>query len=188
MRAIRPLLATLALSGITVTASALTPFVVQKFKVNGLQRVTLPTVLSYIPIHQGDLLTEKRSDAILRALYDTSFFADVDLKRQGAHTLVINVAERPTIGFIHIRGNKKIPSKQLQKVLDQLGIREGDVFDSANLSQITQGLKQEYFNLGRYNATVDAHVIKEPRNRVGIDVQINEGPTEIGRASCRERV
>lgn len=177
MRTIPKLLTTVVLATVTAVATAVTPFVVQQFKVIGLQRVTLPTVLSYLPIRQGDLLTEKRSDAIIRALYETGFFDNIQLKQHGQHTLVIDVSERPTIGFIHITGNKKIPSKQLQKVLDQLGIREGDVYDKSNLTEITQGLKQEYFNLGRYNAVIDTHIIKEPRNRVGIQVNIIEGPT-----------
>lgn len=177
MRTLPKMLSALALTSMTVVAPALTPFVVQKIEFVGLQRVSLPTAMSYLPIRQGDLLTEKRSDAIIRALYETSFFNDIRLQQKGRNTLVIKVSERPTIGFIRISGNNKIPSKQLQKVLDQLGIREGDVYDNASLTQITEGLKQEYFNLGRYNAKVDAHVIPEPRNRVGIVVNIIEGPT-----------
>ena len=56
----------------------------------------------------------------LRALYATGFFRDVELRRDG-DTLVVAVAERPSIESIDIKGNKDIKTEDLQKSLRNVG-------------------------------------------------------------------
>lgn len=174
----RLLLICLITFSIIQTGFAFTSFVVRRIEVKGLQRVSKNTVLNYLPVHIGEQFGDKQSVSVIDALYNTGFFSDVRLQRQG-RTLIVVVRERPTIGLLTITGNKSIPAKQLKKALKSLGIVEGLTFDSAKLKAITQGLKQEYDNLGRYAAKINTHVIKEPRNRVAIRIHVIEGPTAI---------
>lgn len=160
-------------------AFAATSFVVRKIRVEGLHRITLGTVLSYLPIKQGDTLTPSETSAIITSLYNTGFFSNVNLSRQG-NELVVQLVERPTIGNIKISGNKKIPTKKLQEVLKNIGIEEGNVFDRSILEGLQESLQQQYVSLGNYNAKVTTRVTQESRNRVGIDINIYEGgPAKI---------
>lgn len=157
------------------TVFAASSFVVRHIRVEGLHRVSQATVFSYLPIHLGQRLHTKDSTAILRSLYKTGFFDNVRLGRHGS-TLIIQVHERPTIALVSIHGNHKIKTKVLRKALSKLNIIVGDVYDSASLNAIKQGLKQEYDRLGYYAARIETRAVKESRNRVAIHINITEGP------------
>lgn len=149
-------------------------FIVRQIRVQGLQRVSLSTVLNYLPIKQGQTLQPSETGQIVSALYATGFFTNVNLERQG-DTLIINVQERPTIGAVKITGNKKIPTKSIQKVLQNIGIQEGNVFDNSLLQGLQQSLQNEYISMGMFNAKVVTRAVPQSRNRVEIDIDINEG-------------
>lgn len=153
-------------------------FVVKRIQVEGLQRVPEQTVLEYVPIHVGQSLNPEDTSAIIDALYQTGFFSDVSLSRSG-DTLIISVQERSTIGLIKISGNKQIKTKDLLQALKQVGIAEGESYNQATISGMRQALLQQYYALGKYNATVETKVIQQPRDRVELDIHIYEG--EIAR-------
>ena len=92
------------------------------------------------------------------------------------NTLVVSVVERPTIGLVTIEGNKEFPDKQLYPILKQLGVAEGLSFDNSKINGITQGLREQYHQLGYYAAQVNTEVKPQPRNRVAIVIHIKEGP------------
>src|SRR6185295_5528004 len=69
-------------------------FRVGNIKVEGLQRISEGTVYNYLPVNIGDQLTPQRVREAIRALYNTGFFRDVQLRQQG-ETLVVVVLERP---------------------------------------------------------------------------------------------
>jgi outer membrane protein insertion porin family len=155
----------------TFAASA---FVVRNIEVQGLQRITASTVYNYLPIKTGQTLRPEKTSAIIKALYQTGFFEHIGLSRQG-NTLVIKVVERPTIGELKVTGNSVIPTDKLNTVMKGVGIAEGRVYDRAMLDKIKQGLLNQYYELGRYTARVDATVTPESRNRVIVKIDISEG-------------
>jgi outer membrane protein insertion porin family len=164
----------LALSMGLQIAHAMDAFKVKDIKVEGLQRIKLGTVLNYLPFDPGHTLTEAEAPEIIRALFATGFFDNVTLSQSG-NTLVIHVTERPTIGMIHSDGNKDVPKEQFEMVLKSAGLVEGEVFKRSTLSELTQALKQEYNNRGKYNTEVDVKVEPMPRNRVRVEINISEG-------------
>lgn len=149
-------------------------FVVRQIQVEGLQRTTPATVESYLPIHRGETLAPAKTAAILRALYKTGFFEHITLSRSG-NTLIIHVVERPTIGQLKITGNSVIPTEKLTTVMKALDVAEGRVYSPAVLDKIKQSLLNQYYSLGRYNATVKVDTTPMPRNRVAVQIQISEG-------------
>ncbi len=151
-------------------------FVVKNINVVGLQRIKLQTVLEYLPIRAGQTMTAEDTANIISALYQTGFFSDVSLARSG-NTLIIQVVERSTIGLIKLSGNKLVKTKDLLDALKQAGIAEGEAYDQATLSGMRQALLNQYYTIGRYNATVDTKVVPQSRNRVEVDIHIYEGHT-----------
>ena len=95
-------------------------FVVGDIRIEGLQRISEGTVYNYLPINIGDRLDQRRVSEALRALYDTKFFRDVEMRREGG-TLIIAVLERPSIESFEIKGNKDIKTEDLQKSLRNVG-------------------------------------------------------------------
>jgi len=154
--------------------AAFEPFVVSDIRIDGLTRIAQGTVLSYLPIEKGETLSDDKAQAAIRALYQTKFFSDVELDRQG-DILVIKVVERPAIAKLTLRGNKDIKEDDLRKGLKEIGLAEGETFDRLSLDRVQQELIRQYYNRGKYNVSVDPHVTQLDRNRVAIDIEIREG-------------
>ena len=112
-------------------------FTIKAINVEGLQRISKGTVYSYLPVKIGDELTTAESTKVIQDLYATSFFSNVALSRRG-NTLIIDLKELPVIGSIHLSGNKDIPTKQLMKVLTQIGFTEGHVYNQVFIKQMTE--------------------------------------------------
>ncbi len=92
--------ALILLASLSANALAFEPFVVSDIRIDGLTRIAQGTVLSYLPIEKGETLSDDKAQAAIRALYQTKFFSDVELDRQG-DILVIKVVERPAIAKPH---------------------------------------------------------------------------------------
>lgn len=149
-------------------------FVVQDIKVKGLQRVSLGTVLNYVPVQVGQEIEASDTPKIIRALYETGFFQSVTLERE-KNTLIIEVVERSTIGSMNVVGNKEIPSDKMKEILKELGLVNGRVFQRESLERLEKELRQAYSARGKYNAHITTKVTPMTENRVGIQVTISEG-------------
>jgi outer membrane protein insertion porin family len=149
-------------------------FVVGDIRLEGLQRISEGTVYNYLPINIGDRLDQRRVSEALRALYDTKFFRDVEMRREGG-TLVIAVLERPSIESFEIKGNKDIKTEDLQKSLRNVGLATGKTFDQSVLDEVKQYLTDQYFSRGKYAVRVDTKVEEVPGNKVKLTIDVNEG-------------
>jgi len=155
-------------------ASDASDFTVSNIEVDGLQRVSPGTVYNYLPVNIGDHLTGQRVREAIRALYQTGFFRDVQLRRDG-NTLIVVVLERPSIESFEITGNKDIKTEDLQKSLRNVGLAAGKTFDRSVLEDVTQYLTDQYFSRGKYAVRVTTHVEEASGNRVKIKIDIKEG-------------
>jgi len=149
-------------------------FVVKDIKVTGLQRVSMGTVLNYLPVQVGEEIGPEATPGIIRALYDTGFFQSVVLERDG-NTLIVQVVERATIGSVSVTGNKEIPADKMKDILKELGLVKGRVFQRASLERLEKEMKQAYNARGKYNARIESVVTPLAENRVDIRVTISEG-------------
>jgi outer membrane protein insertion porin family len=168
----------IAISGVTtVCAEDLldTPaFTIQSIRVEGLQRIPVATVYRLLPFEEGQTL---RADDIARAthdLYATGNFQDIGIYRQG-NSILVRVAERPSISEIELTGNKAITKEDLLAGLSRAGLAKGSVFKRATLERIQVELERQYVAQGRYGAQVTAEVVPQPRNRVAINIKVREG-------------
>jgi outer membrane protein insertion porin family len=149
-------------------------FTVGDIKVEGLQRVSEGTVYNYLPVNIGDTVTPQRVREAIRALYNTGFFRDVQIRRNNS-TLVVVVLERPSIESFEITGNKDIKTEDLQKSLRNVGLATGKTFDRSVLEDVKQYLTDQYFSRGKYGVRIDANVEEESGNRVKVKIDIKEG-------------
>ncbi len=149
-------------------------FIVRDIKVTGLQRVSLGTVLNYLPLQVGEEVNSSSTAPIIRALYDTGFFQSVVLERQG-NTLIIQVVERATIGEISVVGNQEIPDVKMKELLKELNLTKGRVYQRASLERLVKELKQAYNARGKYNARISSTVTPLTENRVSLHVTVSEG-------------
>jgi outer membrane protein insertion porin family len=139
-----------------------------------LNRIPIKTVLNYIPVHTGDHFDEAVSSQIIKSLYNTNFFADVQLDRVG-DTLVVAVTERSVISRIQITGNRQIKKEELLKLFKEAGQGVGEVYDESAIHSIKQTLQSQYSQLSYYNAQVNITPDATPKSGLTVNVSISEG-------------
>lgn len=170
------ILAALMLLASASIAHADDSFVVKKFQLEGLQRISDGTLFDYLPVNVGDTMDPARVQQAIRALYKTGFFRDVEMRRDG-DTLVILVRERPSIAHFIVTGNKLIKSEDLNKNLTKVGLVEGQIFNRVTMDGLIQDLYDQYYSHGHYGVTMKTTIKEVGDNRVDVTVAIAEGIT-----------
>lgn len=162
--------------GITLLAhhASAEPFQVSDIRVEGLQRISAGSVFAALPLAVGDTATPASLRQASRNLFNTGNFDDIQVGRDGS-VLVIIVAERPSISEINIDGNKAIETEALLDGLRGAGLAVGQVFQRSTLEGMQLELQRQYVQQGRYDAAIETDVIPEPRNRVSVNITIDEG-------------
>ena len=149
-------------------------FLVSDIRIIGLQRVSTGSIFNVIPISVGDRIDIRKSNDIVKSLFSTEQFDDIQIGKDG-NTLIITVAERPSISAIDISGNKALKTEQLLESLDGVGIKEGEVYKRSTLEKVKSELVRSYASNGRYGADVVITELPKPRNRLEINIEVDEG-------------
>jgi outer membrane protein insertion porin family len=149
-------------------------FTIEDIRVEGLQRISAGTVFNYLPVKVGDEMSDNDARGIIRSLYKSKYFNDVQVERQD-NVLVIKVQERPAISSIELVGNKDMDSGELLKSLREIGFGEGQVFEQAMLERVELELERQYFSRGKYGVAIESEVTPLSRNRVAIRITMAEG-------------
>ena len=159
---------------ISLNLNAFDEFLVSDIRIIGLQRVSTGSIFNVIPISVGDRIDIRKSNDIVRSLFSTEQFDDIQIGKDG-NTLIITVVERPSISLIEISGNKALKTEQLLESLDSVGIKEGEVYKRSTLEKVKSELVRSYASNGRYGADVEINEILKPRNRLEINIEVDEG-------------
>ena len=173
MKIFKCLISFLLLLNIT-TVLAFEEFIVNDIRIAGLQRVSTGSIFNTIPISVGDKIDDRKIVDITRALFATEQFDDIQIGRDG-NALIITVAERPSISSIDISGNSALKTEILLESFDGIGITEGQVYKRSTLERMKAELVRSYSSQGRYGAGVEIYETPQPRNRVSISIEIDEG-------------
>ncbi|MHB1144554.1 MAG: outer membrane protein assembly factor BamA [Thiobacillus sp.] len=150
------------------------PFVVKDIRVEGIQRTEAGTVFSYLPVKVGEVMTDEKTAAAIKALYATGFFKDVRLEARDG-VVIVTVEERPSIARITLNGIKEFSEDDLKAGLKQTGLAEGRVLDRAMVDKAEQELQRQYFNRGKYAVEIKSTLTPLERNRVAVQFDVVEG-------------
>jgi len=152
-------------------------FVIQDIQIRGLQRLPVSQIFGALPFSQGDRVDERDIALAIKSLFKLGTLNHVQIFRDEdkSGVLILQLQERPSISDIKIDGNKLIETDMLMDALKQSGLTVGSVMQRATLERMKTELERQYVSQGRYGALVEANTIPKSRNRVDIDLQINEG-------------
>jgi len=157
-------------------AFAISPFVVEDIRVEGLQRVEAGTVFASLPVRVGDTYSDETASTSIKALFGLGLFSDVRISVQGT-VLLVSVAERPTVAEVTFSGTKEFDKDVLIKALKEIGLSEGRPFDKSLSDKAEQELKRQYINRSMYAAEIITTVTPVERNRVNLSFAVSEGET-----------
>ncbi len=149
-------------------------FVLRDIRIEGLQRISEGAVLNYLPVNIGDTLDAGEIGQLLRGLYGSGFFSDIEFRRDG-DALVVAVREQPTIESLLIEGNKDVKTEDLNRTLSSNGISQGSLVKPSVLEEVELSLTDLYFGRGKYGAEVKVDVTELPDNKVDVVIDISEG-------------
>lgn len=149
-------------------------FVVEDIELQGLQRLEAATVFTYLPVEVGEDFDVSRTSEVVRALFKSELFSDVEISRRG-NVLVVRVVERPAITEIAFDGLEVLKGETLEEVLEDAGIAAGRIFNQPLLDRLKNEILQQYHAIGFYNAEVAVDVNDMGENRVAIHINVVEG-------------
>mgnify|MGYP002635112700 FL=1 len=162
------------LAFLSFTAAAFDEFIITDIRIVGLQRVSIGSIFTAIPVSVGDKMNQGKVSEITKALFSTAQFNDIQVGKDG-NALLISVLERPSISAIELDGNKALKSEDLLKGLEGAGIAEGQVYKRSTLNGMKSELVRQYASQGRYGAGVEIETINKPRNTIELKIIIDEG-------------
>ena len=151
-------------------------WIIEDIRISGLQRVSAGSIFAEIPVTIGDSIEQDEIIEISKSIFSTGQFDDIQIGREG-NALLINLVERPTIDEIIIEGNQAIKTDNLMDGLKNSGIFEGALFRRSVFENLSSELERQYVSQGKYAANVEVSSDPLPRNRVKLNVEIEEGET-----------
>ncbi len=137
----------------------------------GNQRIETATVESYLAVARGRPATDAEINESVRRLFETGLFRDAAIAVDGT-TLVVRVAENPTINRIAFEGNDALTDEQL---LPNVTSQPRRAFTRSRAEADAAVLVEIYRRVGRFAAEVEPVVIELPDNRVDLVFEIAEG-------------
>ncbi len=148
---------------------------IEAVQVRGNQRIEAEAILAVVESKGGEKLDYDKLDRDLRAIYRMGFFKDVRIETSdGAKgkMVIFQVDEKPSIGSIVFRGNKKIKSEDLGK---ESGVKQYSILNLSEIKQSVNRLKEHYRQKGFYKVEIKEKVEDLPNNEVGLIYEISEG-------------
>ena len=143
---------------------------IKEIKVEGIQRISYDTVLSYGDLSIQKLYSEDLSNNAIKKLYDTQLFSDISIKYLD-NILTINVKENPTINLVLFEGNK---SKKDEDLVSEIKLKERSVFSRSRVKEDVKRLLELYQRSGRLSAKIDPSVELLDNNRINLIFKIDE--------------
>jgi len=143
---------------------------IKEIKVDGIQRISYETILSYGNINKDIIYTEKLSNSIIKSLYATQLFSNISINYSNS-VLKIIVVENPTVNLVMFEGNK---SKKDEDLIEEIKLKERSVFSRSKVKEDVKRLLELYQRSGRLSATVNPSVEKLDNNRINLVYKIDE--------------
>ena len=111
--------------------------IVNDIKINGNSRISNETIKIYGEIELGKDLSENDLDKILKNLFNTNFFEDVNIKLE-KNTLIVNLVMMSVINQLIIVGEK---SKKYKEQIKKIVSTSKNSFIKSYLTRILRALK-----------------------------------------------
>ncbi|ALE01854.1 outer membrane protein assembly factor BamA [Candidatus Pseudothioglobus singularis] len=153
----------------------------------GLNNSSENTLLNQLPLQIGDEYTDSSSNIIIQSLYKTGLFSDISVINY-ENSLKITLIENPTIKFFDInldsgsgfsnwiKGEKMLISNELlDEELENSELSTGNAYTKYKLDEFILLLESKYSSSGYYNAEITPNISVDSQNRVGIELNINQG-------------
>ena len=167
------MLAFISLSAVSINSFA-GDFKVSQIEIKGEPGLSREAILNKIDLKLGDKVDQGIVTFLTKQLYATGLFHSVGVEYRN-NTLIFDLQRLPIIYDITTDGISLIKDADLLKSLAQNSIKKGGFWKSYIPKMLKTSLLHEYDNNGFYDAKVDVEVKKLSRNRVALNLKVDEG-------------
>lgn len=143
----------------------------QSVIVRGNRRIETETILSYMDLQPGQVVTAEDLNRSVRRLFDTGLFRDVQIV-PAEQQLIVEVVENPSINEIAFEGNDALADEDLERAIS---LRSRLPFTISAAEADAQAIIEIYRRTGRYGAEIEPVIIERSDNRVDLVFEISEG-------------
>ncbi len=146
---------------------------VNSIKVEGNDRIPNDTIIMFSNVKIGELIDENKINEILKNIYDSNFFKNVNVSING-NVLTIIVEENPIIENIVING---IKAKKIKKALtQQLKLKSRSSYNETIISEDLKRVSNQLKTLGYYFSKVETQIEDIGNNKINVvyDIQLGD--------------
>ena len=146
--------------------------VIKKTIIDGNKRIADETIILYGDIQLGKDYSEAELNEIIKNLYSTNFFEDVQVSLNN-NTLKLDLVEYPVLNQLIIIGEKS--NKFIDQIKKIMQLKEKRSFIKSRLVRDVENIKNLYSSLG-YNFTkVEAKVNEVDKENFDLILEIERG-------------
>ncbi len=156
---------------VVAVASAANAAPVTAIKITGNERVENDTVYTYLPFKVGDDFDASQTSYLVRSLYATGLFANVEIGQDNG-VVTVKVTENPLVNKVAFEGNDEIDSKRLEEIIS---LKPRNIYSPAKVQADVQALQAAYRSRGRFTTNIRAQLIQRDQNRVDVVYKVEEG-------------
>ena len=140
--------------------------------INGNKRVSDETIKIYGEIDEIKKYSEKNSNKILKNLYETGFFENIEVKYE-KNTLIINLKEYPIINQLVLIGEKS--KKFKDEIIKIINSKQKKSLNKSNIAKDVDIIKNLYSSIGYNFAKVETKLKKINENNYDLLFEIDRG-------------
>ena len=146
--------------------------IINKFKIDGNERIPDETIKMFSGINIGDDVNDNRLNEILKSIYESNFFEDVKISLD-KNVLSINVVENPLIENIEIKGPKA--KKIVKELKKNLKLKERSAYNQILIREDKNKIITDLKTLGYFFSKVDVIIEKLEDNKIDVTYDIEMG-------------
>ena len=146
--------------------------VVDKITVNGNERISDDTIIMFTETSKGKLLDEEKLNIILKNLYGTGFFKDVNVSFLD-NELIIELLENPIIESVIINGIKA--KKIKEPIIENLILKNRSSFNKYNIKKDENYIRKSLKEKGYYFSKVITSINDLGDNKISLIYDIEMG-------------
>ena len=150
---------------------------IKDIEISGINSISRGTILNYLPVESGDDFNLDVSSQIIKVLYKTKLFKDVEIDFIDGK-LFISITENPTIkyiDFLNYDDGEILSEDNIPSLRKRYSLSTGQVFIEKNLVDLTNKIKDLYRDNGYYSIKVSTKENIDSANRIAIEIDIQEG-------------
>ena len=144
----------------------------EKIIVNGNDRISDETVLVFSEITNDKNLNENLINDILKKLYKSGFFKDVNIKLEN-NNLIINVVENPIIQTVFIKGIKR--KKTEESLYEILSLKDRSSYNLSSVNKDENAILNYLKNEGYYFSNITSSYQDLGDNKIDLLYEIDLG-------------